>query len=178
MVQVSAASMGVMVSSRSLPYRHSPASSRSESRAPSPEGFTSGCDSNDLTTPSNRPTIEVPCAAVVEEVALLGEVDGLGGGHGDLEAVLASVATPRHTAVRNTYSRYSNNNNGISQHVSTLSNYTSVMVSMHSIVTSDGGDSSGHEVHGAEGQGGRQSLHHRPRTFTLQSNTTLKAKAL
>ena len=37
------ASTGVVSSSMSLPYRQSPASSRSESRAPSPAGATSGC---------------------------------------------------------------------------------------------------------------------------------------
>jgi hypothetical protein len=37
--------MGEVVSSRSFPYKHRPASSRRESRAPRPTGFTSGWSS-------------------------------------------------------------------------------------------------------------------------------------
>ena len=42
MAQFSAASGGVVVVSMSLPYRHRPASRRSELRAPRPMGLTSG----------------------------------------------------------------------------------------------------------------------------------------
>jgi hypothetical protein len=41
------ASMGVVLSSRSFPYRHIPASSRSESRAPRPASWTGGRRSTD-----------------------------------------------------------------------------------------------------------------------------------
>mmetsp|Transcript_61436 Transcript_61436/g.139075 ORF Transcript_61436/g.139075 Transcript_61436/m.139075 type:complete len:226 (-) Transcript_61436:448-1125(-) len=40
MVHVKLPSIGVVVSSKSLPYRHNPASSRRESRAPRPAGLT------------------------------------------------------------------------------------------------------------------------------------------
>mmetsp|Transcript_31032 Transcript_31032/g.72119 ORF Transcript_31032/g.72119 Transcript_31032/m.72119 type:complete len:310 (-) Transcript_31032:215-1144(-) len=52
--QSSEPSTGLVVSSKSLPYKQRPASSRSESRAPRPTGFTSSCAisaSHSVTTP-------------------------------------------------------------------------------------------------------------------------------
>ncbi len=69
MAQFSAASTGVVVVSMSLPYRHSPASRRSELRAPRPTGLTSGCASR----------------ARAKASALVG-------GQGNLETVFAGVA--------------------------------------------------------------------------------------
>ena len=47
-VHTSPASTGEVFSSISLPYKQRPASKRSESRAPNPAGFTSGCFKSSL----------------------------------------------------------------------------------------------------------------------------------
>ena len=76
MAQFRPASTGVVVVSMSLPYRHRPASRRSELRAPRPTGLTSGCASR----------------ARARASACVGR-------HRDLEAVFAGVAAAGDEAV-------------------------------------------------------------------------------